>query len=201
MLRGCSRSSASRFVPPKRQIKKMIAVSVILIGMVFAMQINGYCQINTATLSGNVKDSSGAVLSGASVVARQATTGISRTVVTNEGGFFNVPLLQPGQYDVTVSKQGFQTTEEHIQLQVNQLANLNVLLTVGGVQQTVNVTGATPELQTETAGLGSVIGTREINDLPLNGRQFVQLLQLAPGTVPVSVSQTAVSAIGSAGST
>jgi carboxypeptidase family protein len=200
MFIGLFITSGSRFVQSRCRFAKAVGVSLVLIGMVLASQTDGYCQINTATLSGNVKDASGAIVSGASVVALQTATGVSRTVNTNDAGFFNVPLLQPGQYDVTVSKQGFQTAVEHIQLEVNQLANLNFSLTVGGVQQTVNVTGATPELQTETAGLGSVIGTKEINDLPLNGRQFVQLLQLAPGTVPVSVSQTAVSQIGSAGS-
>lgn len=199
-MRGLSRTFTSRFRGAPPRFGRLGAVSMILIGMVFAMQGNGYCQINTATLSGNVKDSTGAVVSGASVVVLQAATGVSRTVETNDAGFFNAPLLQPGQYDVTVSKRGFQSAVEHIQLQVNQLANLNISLVVGDVQQTVNVTGGTPELQTETSSLGTVIGTKEINDLPLNGRQFIQLLQLAPGTVPVSVSQTAVSSIGSAGS-
>jgi hypothetical protein len=158
-------------------------------------------QINTATLSGTVKDPSGAVVPEASVVVVQADTGTTRTVQTNAAGLFTVPLLQPGVYTVTISKAGFENdTESNIDLQVNQLANLNFTLTVGAVGQTVTVTGGAPVINTETAGLGTVIAEKEIQDLPLNGRQFMQLLQLAPGTVPVSVSQGAVPALGGGGS-
>jgi hypothetical protein len=158
-------------------------------------------QINTATVFGTVKDGTGAVVPDASVAVVQTATGITRTAQTNDAGLFTVPLLQPGVYAVTISKAGFQNaTEPNVELQVNQLASLNFTLTVGSVKQTVTVTEAVPLLETETAGLGTVIATKEINDLPLNGRQFIQLLQLAPGTVPVSVSQTAVPALGGGGS-
>lgn len=182
------------------RIGKFILVSTILVAAVLSLQISAFGQINTATLSGSIRDSSGAAVPDASVAVLQVSTGITRTATANAEGFFNVPLLQPGDYSVTVSKPGFKSATETIQLHVNQLANLEFSLPIGSVQETVNVTSAAPELQTQTAGLGSVIGTQEVNDLPLNGRQFVQLLQLAPGTVPVSVSQTAVPQIGSAGS-
>lgn len=174
--------------------------ALAVLATILAIAPTAFCQINTATISGTVQDTSHAAVPGASVTVVQTATGTSRTVDTNGVGFFNVPLLQPGEYSVTVSKQGFRTATEQIQLQVNQLANLDFALEVGSVNQSVTVTGAAPELQTETAGLGTVIGTREINDLPLNGRQFIQLLQLAPGTVPVSVSQTAVPNLGGGGS-
>src|SRR5215469_13474644 len=174
-------------------IEKLIVLLTLLSPPVFG-------QINTATVSGTTKDNSGAAIPGASVLVTQSATGVSRGAETNDTGFFNVPLLQPGPYDVTVSKQGFQSETQHIELQVNQLASLTFSLNVGSVKQTVTVTSLTPELQTETSGLGTVIANQEINALPLNGRQFIQLLQLAPGTVPVSVSQTAVPTLGSAGS-
>jgi len=182
------------------RIGKLVLGSLTLLAMLLALQFSAFCQINTATLSGSVKDTSGAAVPGASIVVLQVATGISRTLETNDAGFYNVPLLQPGSYTVTVTKQGFRTATETLQLQVNQLAEANFALEVGSVQQTVTVTGAPPSLQTETAGLGTVIGTQEINALPLNGRQFIQLLQLAPGTVPLSVSQTAVPNLGGGGS-
>jgi hypothetical protein len=160
-----------------------------------------FAQINTATLSGSVSDSSGAVVPDATVVVVQTGTGTTRTVQSNASGLFTVPLLQPGIYDLTISKTGFENTKQsNIELQVNQLASLSLTLTVGSVGQTVTVSGAVPVLNTQTAGLGTVIAPKEINDLPLNGRQFTQLLQLAPGTVPVSVSQGAVPSLGGAGS-
>ena len=204
MSKESCRTSPSKFelsgATAHWRVRKFVRLSMTLIAMVLAIQISAFCQINTATLSGSVKDSAGAAIPGASVVVLQTATGVSRTAATNDSGFFNVPLLQPGDYSVSVSKQGFNTDTEKIELHVNQSANLDFSLAVGSVQQTVNVTSATPDLQTQTAGLGTVIGTNETEDLPLNGRQFIQLLQLAPGTVPVSVSQTAVPQLGSAGS-
>jgi hypothetical protein len=177
---------------------RLIAVLVVMFAL-HSMQAFG--QINTATLSGAVKDPSGAVVSNAAVIVLQTATGIARTAQTNEAGLFTVPLLQPGVYTVTVSKSGFESaTESNIELQVNQLASLNITLTVGSVKQTVTVAASAPVLETETAGLGTVITTKEIDELPLNGRQFIQLLQLAPGSVPVSVSQTAVPNLGNSGS-
>jgi hypothetical protein len=154
-------------------------------------------QINTATLSGSVKDSTGAFIAGASVAVVQTDTGTTRNVQTNADGIFTVPLLQPGVYSVTITASGFEkTTQPNIELQVNQSANLSFALTVGSVGETVTVSGSGSQLETETAALGTVIGEKEVEDLPLNGRQFIQLLQLAPGSVPVSVSQTAVPNLG-----
>jgi Carboxypeptidase regulatory-like domain len=179
----------------------ILALFTVLAVLLALHSTRVFGQINTATLSGTVKDPSSAVVPDASVVVVLADTGTTRTVQTNSAGLFTVPLLQPGAYTVTISKAGFETaTESNIELQVNQLASLNFTLSVGTVGQTVTVTGGVPLLNTETAGLGTVIAEKEIQDLPLNGRQFMQLLQLAPGTVPVSVSQGAVPALGGGGS-
>lgn len=196
---GASRTQ--RFVTPIIRFGHAAVLAVLAGFLIVVAQVpNANAQINTASVSGNVRDASGASLPGAAVKVVQTATGVTRTVESNSVGHFNVPLLQPGAYSVTVTKQGFQSTQQDITLQVNQLANLDFTLTVGSVNLTVTVTSAAAELQTQTASLGTVIGRKEINDLPLNGRQFIQLLQLAPGTVPVSVSQTAVPSLGGAGS-
>ncbi len=179
-------------------------VGVRAIGVLFCAilvlifsDVNAFAQINTATLSGSVEDQSGAAIPGASVTILRVDTGVSRTTITNEAGLFTQPLLLPGNYQVTVVKAGFQTAVENVQLVVNQIANLKFSMTVGSVNETVNVTSAAPALETQTASLGTVIGNKQITELPLNGRQFIQLLQLAPGTAPVSVSQSAVPQLGS----
>jgi hypothetical protein len=149
-----------------------------------------WAQINTATLSGTVVDSSGAAIPGASVLVVETATGSRRTAQTNAQGLFAIPSLQPSSYDLTVSKSGFETSKQsNIVLEINQSASLSVSLKVGSAETTVQVTSAAPLLDTQTSSLGSVVEQKEIVDLPLNGRQFTQLLQLTPGTVPIDVSQ------------
>jgi hypothetical protein len=151
-------------------------------------------QINTATLSGNVVDSSGAVVPEASVVVTETSTGSKRTAQSSGEGLFTIPLLQPGVYNVIVSKSGFATTKQNnIELQINQSASLVFTLKVGSSETTVQVNGTQPLLDTQNSSLGTVVSPKEILDLPLNGRQFTQLLQLAPGTVPIDVSQNSTS--------
>ena len=85
---------------------------------------------------------------------------------TNEAGLFSEQLLQPGLYNVTVAKAGFENVVENVQLVVDQRADLKITMTVGAVSQTVTVTEAAPDLQTQTASLGTVIENKEIDELP-----------------------------------
>lgn len=178
-----------------RQTRLRVAVWVALLAVLLGLgSPHVLAQINTATLSGTVTDSSGAVVPGAAVVVEETASGVKRTARSNGEGLFTVPLLQPGTYSVAITKQGFAMTRENgVVLQVNQAASLTFVLQAGSESTTVEVTGAVPLLDTQNASLGTVITTKEILDLPLNGRQFTQLLQLAPGTVPVDVSQNSTS--------
>ena len=160
-----------------------------------------FAQTNTATISGTVADPSGAPMAGAKVVIDNPATGVRHEVQTNSSGVFSVPQLQPGQYTVTISREGFDTTKSDVTVVIDQVANLSIAMRIGATQQTVEVSGAAPLVESSTAGLGTVIEQKETLDLPLNGRQFVQLLQLAPGTVPISVSQSATPAIGAGATT
>jgi hypothetical protein len=145
----------------------------------------------TGTITGTVTDSTGAVIPGATVKITETATGVSRSGVSNGAGIFSFPQLQPGTYNVAVTAKGFKTAERAgIALQINQTATVSIPLASGSVSETVQVSGLQPLLNTETVSLGTVIGAQEAEDLPLDGRQFVQLLELVPGTVPVSVSQT-----------
>jgi hypothetical protein len=140
----------------------------------------------TARLSGDVVDRSGAAVPGVEVTVLNVNTGNERKVITDEAGAFAVPSLAPGDYTVTVTKQGFrQAKREGVRLEVNQAARLDFSLELGAVTETVEVVGAVPLIDSDTSSIGQVIETKAIEDLPLNGRNFVQLAILGPGVVGV----------------
>ena len=143
----------------------------------------------TASLSGSITDSSGAGVPGAIVTVTNADTGARRETASNQEGDYQFTLLQPGSYSISVQKQGFkQTTQEGVRLEVNQAARLDFAMQVGAVSETVEVTGAAPLLESTTSSVGHVIEATAVADLPLNGRNFVQLAILGPGVVGVGYS-------------
>jgi hypothetical protein len=184
-------------IQPLRSITRLCGLArSLVIATIMAALLVAYvsprlsAQTVTATMTGTVVDASGAFLAEASVVVTEAGTGTTRSTTTNNEGIFSIPLLPPGTYSLTVTKNGFSTAVRlGIDLQVNQRAAIPVTLQVGSLAQTVEVSGEAPLLETQTVELGTVIGAQEIAELPMNGRQFSQLLQLAPGTVPIDVSQ------------
>lgn len=132
-------------------------------------------------ITGQVTDSSGAIIPGAQVTISNEGTSATRTTVTNESGLYTAPLLPPGAYTVRAEAAGFQSAvRSGIELQVQQTARVNFEMTVGQVSELVEVTGGTPLLTTEDATVGSVIENRRIVELPLNGRNFLQLVALSP---------------------
>lgn len=143
----------------------------------------------SASLSGTVADSTGASVPLARVILAGTDTGVRRETVSGENGLYQFQLLQPGQYSLTVQKDGFkQISREGIRLEVNQAARIDFAMQVGAVNETVEVTGAPPLLESTTSSVGHVIDTRAVADLPLNGRNFVQLAILGPGVVGVGFS-------------
>jgi Carboxypeptidase regulatory-like domain len=163
----------------------------LLVWMVMAA-FPAHAQITTATLNGAVTDPTGATVPEASVTVTNVDTGVSRTTVTNQAGEYSMPAIEPGKYSITISKGGFGTSQQNgLVLQVAQIATLNVVLKVGTASETIAVSASAAGLDTTSASLGTVIPEKVVTDLPLNGRQFSQLLQLAPGTVPIDNSQNA----------
>ena len=139
-------------------------------------------QLGTATISGNVTDSSGAVVVGASVTAVNNGTGFQRQTVSGDQGQYNLPGLNPGSYNLTVEFPGFRRAElKAVTLQVDQNARLNVALEIGQVSETVEIAGRAPLVESSNATLGAVVDTQKILALPLNGRNFLQLARLVPG--------------------
>jgi hypothetical protein len=146
-----------------------------------------FAQQETANITGEVKDSAGAVVPGASITITNIDTGVSLKSESNEQGLFVVPSLKPGQYTLTVEKAGFKKlVRSGITLQVNQFARVDVELQVGEVTNTVEITQAATLLETETSSRGSVIDQKKIVDLPLNGRDYNQLALLSPGVLPTT---------------
>jgi len=144
----------------------------------------------TATLNGVVRDSSGAVIPQATVALHNTDTGTERESLTNDSGLYVFVSVQPGEYSLTVTKDGFTTaTQAGLHVLVNEASTQDFTLRVGSTQQSVTVEASAVNLETASATLGTVIASKQVRDLPLNGRNFTQLLSLTPGVSPVSVAQ------------
>jgi hypothetical protein len=136
----------------------------------------------TATITGTVKDESGAVLQGAVVTAKHTETGLMRSAVTDAGGGYSIPSLPVGAYEITAQEAGFKgEVVRGIELAVAQEAVVNVTLQVGNVEQRVTVTGEAPLVNTTLASTSGLITEQQVKDMPLNGRSFDQLLTLNVG--------------------
>jgi hypothetical protein len=155
---------------------------IVFTAMSFCTLLPLRAQQTTATLLGSVVDPSGAAVPGVMVRATNLATNARRDAVTDQAGNYTMPALPAGNYRVTATREGFGAQQlDNVTLQVEQQARVDFSLKVGNVSETVEVTGAAAVLQTENASVGTVIDSAKIVDLPLNGRNFIQLAQLIPG--------------------
>jgi hypothetical protein len=158
-----------------------VSVSVILAVVIFSAG-PAHAQVSGATLSGTVTDPSGAAIVGAQVSAMNRATGANRTVVTDAAGFYSLPNLQPGNYDVTVTATGFATAKNvDVGLTVGALQVLNMPMKLGAANQTILVESAAPLVQVGSSTISSEVETRQILEMPLNGRSWQDLATLIPG--------------------
>ncbi|MBI3694568.1 MAG: carboxypeptidase regulatory-like domain-containing protein [Acidobacteria bacterium] len=142
-------------------------------------------QVEQATITGTVTDSSGAVVPGARVSVTNVKTGVSGETQTNAEGQYRVPYLHPGEYEVVVAKDGFDKARvAGVTLTVGLTATIAVVLKPGALQQEVLVTSSVVQLEQQSASLGNVVGSRQILELPLLGRNPYSLVMLAPGVLP-----------------
>jgi len=146
-------------------------------------------QVDTSNISGTIRDASAAAVPKARVFLRGELTGISVEVATNETGLYVSPPLRSGIYIVEVEAQGFERAARRVQLEVSQRVAIDFDLTVGAVTQTVEIKEAVALLQTETSTLSNLRTERAIKDLPLNSRNFAQLIGLAAGAMPAQSQQ------------
>jgi hypothetical protein len=155
---------------------------LFLLSMLFTGSLWGQ---TTGSFFGTVTDPAGAAVPGAKVTVKSSQTDFSRFTNSNAQGEYLVPLLPPGPYDFDVAATGFQTyIRTNVIMSVNQSERVDIQLVVGKLEQKVVVSGTETEVDTSTPTLSQVIDTREVNNLPLNGRNFLQLTVLVPGSIP-----------------
>src|SRR5215471_5383083 len=166
----------------------MAAVSIFLL----IATVTATAQQNTGTILGVVKDSTGAVVPGVSVTMVNEETSLTRSVITGENGAFSAPALPVGHYTIRVELAGFRTqTQRGLILEVAQELVVNPTLEVGAVtQQEVLVNAEAPVVNTTSSTLGSVVNEQSMSDLPLNGRNYVDLTMLQPGISPQTLATT-----------
>jgi hypothetical protein len=132
------------------------------------------------TISGEVKDSTGGLLPGVTVTVVNKATNATRNTTSNEVGLFDFPALPPGLYTVKTELEGFRPASRDLELQVQQTARVNFSLELGAISEMATVTGVSPLVETSNATIGTVIENRRIVELPLNGRNYLQLVALSP---------------------
>jgi hypothetical protein len=189
----------------ERCSKKIRSISwkisfALLLSVLFCGSVNA--QLSTATLFGTITDSTGAAIPKANVTITQTDTGFVRGVVTNDSGNHRADFLPIGPYRVTVTATGFKKLDrEGVVLTVTEEAHLDLSFTIGGGEQTIEVTAEIPLINTGNSTLGRTISNVEIDNLPLVDRNVYTLLDLTPGvqetTTPVR-APTAVSSTRSA---
>lgn len=139
---------------------------------------------DTGTINGTVTDSTGAAIPNASVMVLNTGTGFKKTVTSNGAGNFSAPALPFGEYTVTASASAFSTTTtEPLTLSVGSTVNVNLALAVAGGQTTVNVTGTSTSVNTTSPTSGTTLNATQIQNLPINGRDITNFLEIAPGSV------------------
>ena len=165
----------------------MHARRIVFVGTLAALlliPLEASAQITAATISGAVRDETGGVLPGVDVVVRNLDTGLTRAVVSDDNGLFTIPGLLPGKYETRASLTGFATViERDITLSVAQQAALNVTLKVTATAETITVVGTAALVDTQNAALSAVVTEKTIAQLPLNGRNYIELALLQPGVV------------------
>lgn len=144
------------------------------------------------SISGAITDSSGAAVPNAQIVITNVDTGVSRTVTSNNLGLYSAPALPIGHYRLSAKVPSFQSYEHNdITLNTNDELRIDIVLAVGGLNQSVEVTSNPVHVETTNTQLGAVITSRQMEVLPLNGRQYTDLLALQPGVAPMASAQTA----------
>jgi hypothetical protein len=151
-------------------------------------------QIPTSEITGTVTDPSGAVVTGALITLANPATNTQRTVRTNTAGIYDLPALLPGNYNLKIEMAGFNAqVRNDIGLQVAQVARIDISLQLGNATQVVEVTGGAPVLETESTSVGTVIENQRIVELPLNGRNYLQLAALTPAATTNSPPSSVMS--------
>jgi hypothetical protein len=182
---------------------KILVVSCVL----FWTLTSNAQELGTAVLNGDVTDPQGAVVSGAQISARNLATGATRSTTSSKAGLFVFNDLPPGTYQIKAESSGFAASLATVRLQVGQQANLPIRVSVGRAQTTIEVedVDATELVNTVSSVVDGVVNTRQIDSLPLNGRNFLELALLMPGNTlapnfdPTKANTVVISSAGQLG--
>src|SRR5215475_9155118 len=161
--------------------------------VVIAIAVSALAQTATGSIRGIVSDPSKAIISGAKVTITNKDTGATRAAQTNSVGEYQFSLLQPGDYEIKVTMQGFKAHIAPITLQVGESITSDFSMEVGGANETVVVTSEAPVINTTDFKIDGVVNRKQIDNLPLNGRNFLQLALLEPGVSVESVDNPGTS--------
>jgi hypothetical protein len=193
---------------PKPSLFLLLALSagtVALPASTFAQAVS----VNGGSIQGTITDSTGAAVPGASIVVASKDTGISRTLTTDSAGFYSIGPLNPGNYTITITDTGFQTTSVQTVVRTGTATSGNFKLQIGNTSQTVEVTTGDLQVNTDQIGVSGVITQQQIDTLPVNGRNILDYAQLQPGVVlqagesfdPTKAGYSAISVSGVGGRT
>src|SRR5256885_308802 len=177
---------ASANVQEARMLKKLgVQIVMVLVGVLF---FTAYAQTTTVgTISGTVRDEKGAIVPKAEVSIQSEGTGISRTVASDDNGFYLAPSLPAGLYTISTAPRGFKkTVASAVDLHVAENKVVNLDLQVGQVTETVTVSSDASPVETRSGELSSLITEKQVTELPLNGRNYAQLALMVPGVSPVT---------------
>jgi hypothetical protein len=167
-----------------------LGLLVMLLSVAALLTPAAMAQQATANVNGAVKDPSGAAIANAQIELTNVNTGVVRRTTTNADGIYDFPSVVPGTYSMQASASGFSAVSQPaVTLEVGQTATFDFQMKVGATTSTVTVNAIAPTLETSTSELGTVVAPKEMNDLPLNGRNFTELLTILPGTVNLNTDQ------------
>jgi hypothetical protein len=162
-------------------VRRLAAIAVLIVFAV-AGTSQMQAQVESGKVVGTVRDSSGAVVAGADVRVTEVETNITHPVTTNNDGEYVVTELKPGGYTVTAEHPGFKKVmQTPFKLDVNQVVRVDLTLVVGASGEEITVTAAGPMIESQTSSIGQVVEEQRVHELPLNGRNFIQLAYLSPG--------------------
>lgn len=174
--------------------KRLLTLMIAVLGLVLPI----IAQTESARIQGTVSDQAGATVPGATVTVTEIATNRVVKVQSNDDGSFSILSLSPGRYGIEVTQTNFKTTKQEITLEVQQVAVLNFNLEPGGVSEVVTVTNDVPLVETATSAIGNVVSGRQAVELPLNGRNVLELARLSPGVTQGVVGGFASGAGGNA---
>lgn len=173
---------------------RMLILCASAIFATLSSSLNAAAQNSSSAVTGAVSDPSGAKVPGARVTLTNVDTNVVRVTTSNGSGDFNFVSVPPARYTLSIAAPSFQTQKiAPFAVGVDQTVNIDSALKVGDAGQSVTVEATGTQVEATTSELGTIMSTTEVNDLPLNGRNFTQLLELTPGASPISVGQNSSS--------